>query len=70
MTNKIAACISFTREKMLVTGKSKTSTAPMVFQTFGKFSSVHVPSPPKAGPNEVGAAFKSINTHLITNESK
>lgn len=39
-------------------------TAPMVFSTFGKLSSVRTPSPPTAGPHEKGPAVKSINAHL------
>ena len=40
-------------------------TAPMVFSTLGKLSSVRTPSPPTAGPHEKGPALKSINAHLI-----
>lgn len=40
------------------------ATAPMVFPTFGKLSSVRTPSPPTEGPHEKGPAVKSMNAHL------
>lgn len=40
------------------------ATAPMVFPTFGKLSSVRTPFPPTEGPHEKGPAVKSMNAHL------
>lgn len=46
------------------TSEDMPATAPIVFSTFGKLSSVRTPSPPTAGPQENGPELKSMNAHL------
>lgn len=68
--NTIDLSTSLSNEQKHVSTTLIPATAPMVFSTFGKLSSVRTPSPPTAGPHEKGPAVKSIKAHLIRNETK